>query len=292
MGPCLCSTGFFWRLAYRSLASIEASEWLTGAEMNQSSTNAVPIQGPCLYSTRFIQKLANRDEPIQYQLRSKTLNWHRFMIVRVPPLKISWGTSRPMRSQHFELSTNQKPRFRPDSRCWPNLESTNPTPMCQWTGNQVPLECQLTADWQTLYWHWTTNGMSMGYQWNDNWIPMECQLNANGMQFEDHIGVSLICQCNVNQIHWIQCQCNVNLIHWIHGTLSIVEDLTQVWLLGRFPIYRETTEEPDLRLTNLIPMQCQSNSWNPMPMQSNSLVQLAQDRSICTHIVSSHLEVR
>ena len=152
MGPCLCSTGFFWRLAYRSLASIEASEWLTGAEMNQSSTNAVPIQGPCLYSTRFIQKLANRDEPIQYKLRSKTLNWHRFMIVRVPPLKIFWGTSRPMRGQHFKLSTNQKPRFRPDSRCWSNLRSTNPTPMCQLTENQVSLEYQLTADWQTLNW--------------------------------------------------------------------------------------------------------------------------------------------
>ena len=119
------------------------------------------------------------------------LDWHRLRIVRVPPLKIFWGTSRPMRGQHFKLSTNQKPRFRPDSRCWSNLRSTNPTPMCQLTENQVPLEYQLTADWQTLYWHWTnngmpidcqwnvkwaTNGMSIDIQWNANWMPMECKL--------------------------------------------------------------------------------------------------------------------
>ena len=79
--------------------------------------------------------------PIQCQLRSKTLDWSWFRFVRVPPLKIFWGTSRPMRSQHSELSTNQKPRFRPDSHCWPNLKSTNPRQMCQLTANGMSLNC-------------------------------------------------------------------------------------------------------------------------------------------------------
>ena len=117
----------------------------------------------------------------QCHLRSKTLDWRSFRVVRVTPLKTFWGTSRPMRSHHFELSTNQKPRFRPDSRCWSNLRSTNPTPMCQLTENQVPLEYQLTADWQTLYWHWTNNGMPIDCQWNVNGLQMECQLTSNGM---------------------------------------------------------------------------------------------------------------
>ena len=151
------------------------------------------------------------------------LNWHRIRIVRVPPLKIFWGTSRPMRGQHFKLSTNQKPPFRPDSRCWSNLWSTNPTPMHQLTENQVPLEYQLTADWQTLYWHWT-----------NNWMPIDCQWNVNGLQWnvkemsiELKRNVNLIqwnatwqhCHKNVNRmsmecqwsVNWItmQCQCNV-----------------------------------------------------------------------------------
>ena len=84
----------------------------------------------------------------QCHLRSKTLDWCRFRVVRVPPMKIFWGTSRPMRSQHLELSTNQKPRFRTDSRCWSNLKSTNPTPMCQLTYNRVALDYQCrNAHW-------------------------------------------------------------------------------------------------------------------------------------------------
>ena len=84
----------------------------------------------------------------QCHLRSKTLDWCRFRVVRVPPMKIFWGTSRPMKSQHLELSTNQKPRFRTDSRCWSNLKSTNPTPMCQLTYNRVALDYQCrNAHW-------------------------------------------------------------------------------------------------------------------------------------------------
>ena len=100
--------------------------------------------------------------PIQCQLRSITLDWHRFRIVRVPPLRNFWGTSRPMRSQHFKLSTNQKPRFWPDSRCWSNLESTNLTPMCQLTYNRVALDYQ----WNAQIAHWLTTCWSTTQQTN------------------------------------------------------------------------------------------------------------------------------
>ena len=62
-----------------------------------------------------------------------------WLFARVPPLKNNWGTSRPMRNQHFELLTNQKPRFQHDSRCWQNLKSINPAPMCKLSENQVTL---------------------------------------------------------------------------------------------------------------------------------------------------------
>ena len=69
----------------------------------------------------------------QCHLRSKTLDWRRFRVLRVPPLKNFWGTSQPMRSQHSELSTNRKARFWPENQCQQNLKSTNPMPICQFT---------------------------------------------------------------------------------------------------------------------------------------------------------------
>ena len=56
------------------------------------------------------------------------------------PFEIFSGTSRPMRSQYSELSTNQRPRFQPYSWCWPNLESTNPLTICQSITNSPILD--------------------------------------------------------------------------------------------------------------------------------------------------------
>ena len=63
-------------------------------------------------------------------------------------------------------------------------------------------------------------------------LPLS-QLNAN---------VSLECHSDHFKCHSIFAN------SW--DPVSIVQDSSQVWLLGRFPIYRETTEEPDLRWTN------------------------------------------
>ena len=172
-------------------------------------------------STRCCSPYHYQNNPVSnyiWLFRSKTLDWRRFRVVRVPPLKTFWGTSRPMRSQHFELSTNQKPGFRPDYRCWSNLESTNLTPMCQLTYNRMALDYQWNAHWLPTKGRLTTNGISIDCQWNVNRLPMKCQLNSNGMPIEFQlkanwipmechlttIGVSLICQWNVN---WWAMEC-------------------------------------------------------------------------------------
>ena len=70
-----------------------------------------------------------------------------------------------MRSQHSELSTNEKPRFQPDFWCWPDTESTNPMQISQFTDHRVSLESQLTA----------------------NVLPIECKLTGNQLPIESQV---------------------------------------------------------------------------------------------------------
>ena len=58
------------------------------------------------------------------------LHWQVFRIVRVPPLNIFGGSSRPIRSQDSVLSTNQRPRFQQNFRLQPNLSPSNAQPLC------------------------------------------------------------------------------------------------------------------------------------------------------------------
>ena len=74
-----------------------------------------------------------------------------------------------MRSQHFELSTNEKPRFQPDFWCRPDTESTNPMQISQFTDNLVSLESQLTS----------------------NVIPIECKLTGNQLPIESQVTSNL-----------------------------------------------------------------------------------------------------
>ena len=141
------------------------------------------------------------DEPIQCHSKWIMLNWIIFRSVRVPPLKIFWGSSRPMGSQHSELSTNEKPRFWPDSRCWPNLESTNPMLMCQLTDKQMFHDCQLNANGLPKECQLTSNWMPIEYQLNVNWLPIKCQLTSNWMKFDYQLDTNWLpmeCQLTTN----------------------------------------------------------------------------------------------
>ena len=96
---------------------------------------------------------------IECHLRSKTLDWHRFRIWRVPPLKFSQGpldqweasirSSRPMRSLDFGhiLGVGQ---------IW-----------------SLPIQ-RKCANWLTHECHWNANGIPMDYHWNVNWLAILC----------------------------------------------------------------------------------------------------------------------
>ena len=196
------------------------------------TANRLPIDCPFNANwepiTEFISVSANRSLPsiegsdrlarsidllIQWQLKSKSLDWPRFRIVRVPPLGTSGGTSRPMRSQHSELSTNQEPRFGQDFWLWPKLESTNPMQMCQsaaslyrefipvlnqpiWyqlrtnlktietqsnanlTPNMMLIDNQSDTNWELIWRQLRPNVMLINSQSNDYGQPIWCQLRT------------------------------------------------------------------------------------------------------------------
>ena len=97
----------------------KAMDWLISSPICNWLVN---IKSNCMNCIeRLYWSIVN--EPIQCHLLSKTVDWCRFRIVRVPLWNICWGTSRPMRSQHSELSTNENPRFWLQSQCSSNLES-------------------------------------------------------------------------------------------------------------------------------------------------------------------------
>ena len=148
------------------------------------------------------------------QSMSKKLDWHSLRIKGVSPLKNFRGTSRPMRSQHSELSTNRKARFWPENQCQQNLKSTNPMPICQFT--YFPI-------------HWKSSFISGSFNQPLASIEASDQLKQSDWTSP----VSMQCQCIVTQNNRfnrplasietsdrlkgsryepMQCQCNVNTV--------------------------------------------------------------------------------
>ena len=113
--------------------------------------------------------------PMDCQFASKPIHWQRFRIVRVPPLNIFGESSRPIRSQDSELSTNQRPRFQQNIWHQPNLSPPNALPLCH---------CKVTV---SLKIH--LNQVSPNIYQS---MPMDCQF-ANAMPLEP-----LLCHFN----HW------------------------------------------------------------------------------------------
>ena len=103
-------------------------------------------------------------------------DWHRFRTVRVPPLNIFRGSSRPIRGQDFGLSANKKPRFRPDSELLTNLKPSNALPLCHWnatltnekpmdsiTCQFIPMDCESPNSLPLCQWN-ATGSFSMPLQ--------------------------------------------------------------------------------------------------------------------------------
>ena len=154
----------------RALASIEAINRVKQSDMNQCSANLMP----------------------------KTLQWQWFKIVRVPPLNIFRRSSWPIRGQDFWLSTNQKPRFQPDSEPPLKLNPSNPLSLCHWNVTQkiprsihiqsLPCHCQWIANSVPMQCHLKLLFYSGTCLYRGNWPsktiwdePMQCQWSANGV---------------------------------------------------------------------------------------------------------------
>ena len=129
--------------------------------------------GPCLYSTGFISRTAPRSFPfikgnargadpemkiipMDCQFASININWQRLRIIRIPPLNIFRECSRPMRSLDSELSTNERPRFWPDSWHVPNFDPSNAPPIGFFS---------MAA---SVEFHSSANGMPIKCQWNNH----------------------------------------------------------------------------------------------------------------------------
>ena len=136
------------------------------------------------------------------QLRSKIAGLAEVQKSRDLPWKISWGSSRPMRSQHSRLSTNERPRFRPDSGLFPNFEPSNPLPI-----EHFSMAAQMEFDS-------TSNGMPIVFQFNATWLSFECQLIANWIQIDLKCNtnwLSIGCQCIAN---WMPLDCQL-YVNWL-----------------------------------------------------------------------------
>ena len=136
------------------------------------------------------------------QFASKFIDLKRFRIVRVPPLNIFGESSRPIGSQDSELSTNERPRFRPDSGLFPNFEPSNPLPI-----ELFSMAAQMEFDS-------TSNGMPIVFQFNATWLSFECQLIANWIQIDLKCNtnwLSIGCQCIAN---WMPLDCQL-YVNWL-----------------------------------------------------------------------------
>ena len=120
-------------------------------------------------------------------------------------------SSRPIRGQDFRLSTNQKPRFQPDSEpplklnpsnslslCHWNVTQKIPRSIhiqslprqCQWNANSVPMECKLSANEVSLNCHWNATPMSLEYYLPTNRLPLDCHFSVTWLSLGCHLALS------------------------------------------------------------------------------------------------------
>ena len=154
------------------------------------------------------------------------------------PFENFLGTSRPMRSQHFELSTNQRPRFQQNIRPQPKLNPSNALPVCH---------CNVTVSLKIHLNQISPNGYPN--------MPKDCQF-ANAMSFEP-----LLCHSN----HWDATQGESHFTGpSLHSTASSRDEADR-----SLPcIYREAADQPGPEMNSIssisqfsvtLPMDCHSD---------------------------------
>ena len=166
------------------------------------------------------------------------LHWQVFRIVRVPPLNIFGGSSRPIRSQDSELSTNQRPRFQQNFRLQQNLSPPNALPLCH---------CKVTVSLKIHLNQISPNGYPN--------MPMDCQF-ANAMSFEPLLCHSNHSDATQGESHFTGPS--------LHSTASSRDEADR-----SLPcIYREAADQPGPEMNSIsnisqfsvtLPMDCHSD---------------------------------
>ena len=139
-----------------------------------------------------------------------------------------------MRSLDSELSTNERPRFWPDSWHVPNFDPSNAPPIgffsmaasvefhssangmpikCQRNNHWLPIACELNENWMPIDFELKTNWLSIECHWAVSWVSIQCKLTVNWMPF---------------LVNWmrIDCQSNANSCNWMQNWLQIEYRLT------------------------------------------------------------------
>ena len=183
-------------------------------------------------------------------------HWHRFSIVRVFPLNISGGGSRPMRILDSRLSTNHRPPFQAHFILWLILKAATVLQFSQskpdgnWLGLVDSVVCHLTISWLPLGFHLKTTWLPIDFHLPSTWLPLDCHLTTNWLQLDYHLTTT-----EYNYSKAIDTLLRLRPYYVISSTL-----LTTTWL----PLdYNLTTTWLPL---NIIIVKLSTRSWGSAPI--------------------------
>ena len=162
---------------------------------------------------------------------SKLEHWHRFLIVRVSPLKTSKGGSRPMRSLDSGLSTNHRPPFQADFILWLILKAATVLQFSQskpdgnWLGLMDSVVCHLTISWLPLGFHLKTTWLPIDFHLPSTWMPLDCHLTTTWLPLNFHLTTTwLPLDYNLCATWLIRCQ-SEQLRKSLSGNVSLKRQL-------------------------------------------------------------------
>ena len=191
-------------------------------------------------------------------------HWHRFSIVRVFPLNISGGGSRPMRILDSRLSTNHRPPFQAHFILWLILKAATVLQFSQskpdgnWLGLMDSVVCHLTISW-----------LPLGFHLKTTWRPLDCQLTSTCLPLECHLTATwLPLDCHLTST-WLPLDCHLTTTwrpldyHLTATWLQLVCHLTysmSIWTTQKKSIWQCLFKETaPARLFSWLPLVCHLN---------------------------------
>ena len=131
-----------------------------------------------------ILKILIKLHPQLERIDPKLEHWHRFWIVRVSPLKIFGGGSRPMRSLDSELSTNHRPPFQANFILWLILKAAT---VLQFSQSKPDGNClSLISSFDTL-WRLRPYYVISSTLLTSTWHPLDIHSTSTQHPLEIHL---------------------------------------------------------------------------------------------------------